>query len=413
MLVLVVFLFFAWGFATVLLDTLIPKLKALFALNYAEAMLIQFCFFLSYFLFSMPAAAVLSRIGYIKSIILGLLVMACGAALIAPAAAAGVYAGFLFALFVMAAGITMLQVAANPLIAILGPESSSSSRLTLAQAFNSLGTTIGPLVGAAFILGGSSTPPSDTAPEVSPAELAAQRIAEAHTLQLPFLVIAVTLGLVALAFWLFRSAGTPAAGTPTDFSSSRRVLKQLRFAFGVACLFLYVGAEVSIGSLMVNYLIQDSVLGIPPAAAARYVSFYWGGAMVGRFIGAAVMRRVQPGLVLGCCAVGAASLAALSAMSVGVTAAVAIIAVGLCNSIMFPTVFALALEGLGDDKPTGSGILCMAIVGGAVIPELTGFAADAVGLALALFIPVTCYLIIAGYGLTIWRWAAGGKESRA
>jgi FHS family L-fucose permease-like MFS transporter len=335
--------------------------------------------------------------------------MALGCLLISPAALIGVYPGFLVALFVMAGGITMLQVAANPFIAVLGPEHSSSSRLTLAQAFNSLGTTVGPWVGAAFILGSSATV-TDTA-SLSRAALAALRDREAHDLQIPFLAIAATLCLVAAAFWALRRMNVPAAGAAADLRSSSRVLAKLRFAFGVACIFLYVGAEVSIGSLMVNYLTQDSVLGLSPADAAHRVSFYWGGAMVGRFIGSFVMRRVPPGFALACCAFGAAGLAAVSSATTGQVAGYTIIAVGLCNSIMFPTIFTLALEGLGDDTPTGSGVLCMAIVGGAVIPELTGLTADALGLATALLLPVTCYLVIASYGLTTWRMAA--KEARA
>ncbi|TAL04751.1 MAG: sugar MFS transporter [Rhodospirillaceae bacterium] len=406
MLYLVVFLFFAWGFSTVLLDSLIPKLKSLFALNYAEVMLTQFCFFLSYFLFSMPAAVVLSKIGYVKSIVLGLIVMATGCLLISPAAMTGIYPGFLIALFVMAAGITMLQVAANPFIAVLGPERDSSSRLTLAQAFNSLGTTIGPQIGAAFILSQSGPASVDTNGMSAPA-LAALRIQEAHDLQIPFIAIALTLVLVAAIFWQHRKADTAAAGAATGLRSSGRVLAKPRLAIGTLCIFVYVGAEVSIGSVMINYLMQGSVLGISAAQAGKLVSLYWGGAMIGRFVGSAVMRRIPPGLVLAGCAFGAATLATLSSTSVGMIAATAIIAVGLCNSIMFPTIFTLALEGLGEDKPTGSGILCMAIVGGAIIPEITGFAADAVGLSLALFIPAACYLVIATYGLLAWRGLGG------
>ena len=402
MLYLVVFLFFAWGFATVLIDSLIPKLKGLFALSYAEVMLTQFCFFLGYFLFSMPAALVLCRIGYVRSIVLGLGVMAVGCLLFAPAAAAGLYPGFLVALFVMAAGITTLQVAANPYIAILGSEESSPARLTLAQAFNSLGTTIGPLIGASLILDrGIGGPTPTEAP--TEAALAMLRRGEASALQAPFIAIAAILILVAVAFWWLRKSDTATAGATVSLGESFRVLAKPRLALGALSIFVYVGAEVSIGSVLVNYLIQGTVLGIAAVQAGRLVSLYWGGAMVGRFIGSAVLQRFPAGLMLAGCALGAALLAASSASTTGMVAAVTILAVGLCNAIMFPTIFTLALEGLGDDKPAGSGMLCMAIVGGAVIPEVTGLAADAFGLAASLFIPALCYLWIAAYGILTWR----------
>ncbi|HEY4123916.1 MAG TPA: sugar MFS transporter [Rhizomicrobium sp.] len=392
---LVTFLFFAWGFSTVLIDTLIPKLKALFELSYAEVMLTQFCFFLGYLAFSIPAARVLARVGYVRAIVLGLVVMAGGCLLFAPAASLGVYPGFLLALFVMAAGITTLQVAANPFIAVLGPEQSAPSRLTLAQAFNSLGTTIGPLVGAWLILSTGVDHPAHLANAFA---MAAQRRAEAHNLQIPFLAIAATLLIVAFIFWFNRPA-VLSKSQDSQEQRSFRLLDHPRLLLGAVSLFAYVGAEVSIGSLMINYLMQPSVLAIPAADAGRLVSLYWGGAMVGRFIGSAVLRRFPPGAVLAACAIGAALLAIASSLTVGTTAAATLIAVGLCNSIMFPTIFAIALEGLGANTPKGSGILCMAIVGGAIIPVTTGSAADAFGLALALLVPAICYLWVATYGI--------------
>ena len=401
MIYLATFLFFAWGFATVLIDTLIPKLKSLFALSYTEVMLTQFCFFLGYFVFSLPAAQIVARLGYIRAIVLGLGVMAAGCLLFSPAAALGLYPGFLFALFVMAAGITMLQVAANPFIAVLGPEHSASSRLTLAQAFNSLGTTIGPLVGAWLILG---TGTAALAPGLSPAALAAIRKAQAYNLQLPFLGIAATLAVVALIFWIRRNAvHRPAEELNAEQTTRLRLREHPRLLLGAVSIFVYVGAEVSIGSLMVNYLMQPTVLGISAMNAGRLISLYWGGAMIGRFIGSAVLRRLPPGTVLAACAVGAAILAAASSSTSGTIAAITIIAVGLCNSIMFPTIFTIALEGLGVNTPKGSGILCMAIVGGAIIPVITGSAADAFGLSLALLVPAVCYLWIATYGILAWR----------
>lgn len=391
---LVVTLFFIWGFATVLVDTLVPKLKASFALSYAEVMLTQFSFFLAYLVVSLPAGVLIARIGYIHGIIVGLALMAVGCVLFVPAASLGIFPGFLLALFVMAAGITILQVAANPLIAILGPRETSHSRLTLAQAFNSLGTTIGPWVGAAFILA-SNTPPASDA---GAAALEAYRRVEAHTVQTPFLGIAAVLIVVAASFWYARHAAASFPDKPERLRAALAPLKKPRLALGALSIFLYVGAEVSIGSLLINYLMQASTLGVDPATGGRLISLYWGGAMVGRFIGSGVLRRVAAGTVLAACALGGAALASISAVSVGLVAAAAVLAVGLCNSIMFPTIFALAIENLADETPQGSGILCLAIVGGAVVPVVTGLAADSFGLAAALFVPAVCYLWIAAYG---------------
>jgi FHS family L-fucose permease-like MFS transporter len=405
----VVTLFFAWGFATVLIDTLIPKLKGLFALTYAQAMLTQFAFFLAYLVISVPAGVLLSRIGYMRGIVTGLAVMIVGCLLFAPAAAFGVYWGFLLALFTMAAGITTLQVAANPLIAVLGAPERSHSRLNLAQALNSLGTFIGPFVGAALILKSGVDAPDVT--KLSSQALQAFRRTQAHAVQAPFLGIAAALSVLAVVFWLLRdTAGAPsAARNDTSLSSLRLLTSRPRLTLGALSIFLYVGAEVSIGSLMVSYLMQPRTLALSAESAGRLVAFYWGGAMVGRLVGSWVMLKVAPGRALTGYALAAASLAALSAASSGWLAAAAIIAVGFCNSIMFPTIFTLAIEDLGSDTPQGSGLLCMAIVGGAVVPLITGSLADHIGLSLALLAPVVCYLWIAIYG----RLTAGGGLDRA
>jgi FHS family L-fucose permease-like MFS transporter len=392
---LVVTLFFAWGFATVLVDTLVPKLKALFALDYAEVMLTQFCFFLAYLVISLPAGALIARIGYLRGIVVGLVLMALGCCLFSPAAMLGVYPGFLLALFVLAGGITTLQVAANPLIAVLGNPERSHSRLTFAQAFNSLGTTIGPFIGAFFILGDGGAAP---APTLTTEALAAYRSAEAHSIEGPFLVIAAGLTLLALVFFLLRrqTIGATAQANPgrKDFA----LFLQPRLLFGALSIFAYVGAEVSIGSLLINYLMLGKTLALDPPTAGKLLGLYWGGAMVGRFIGSAVLTRIEAGTVLAACALGAASLAAISALSVGLLAAATVLAIGLCNSIMFPTIFTLAIERLGADTPRGAGLLCLAIVGGAVIPLVTGYTADRIGLSLALLVPAICYLWIAAYG---------------
>jgi len=406
---LVVFLFFAWGFATVLIDTLVPKLKGLFALSYAEVMLTQFSFFLGYFVFSIPAGFILSRIGYIRGAILGLVVMACGCLLFIPAAALAVFPAFLLALFVMAAGITMLQVVANPFIAELGPVASSHSRLTLAQAFNSLGTTLGPWVGAVLILRTGITVHTH---DMTAAAVAAARRADAHSVQLPFVMIAVALALLAVAFWfLRRSAAPPVSAQMAKLGALWALRDRPRLILGTLAIFLYVGAEVSIGSIMTNYLMQPSVLGFPAERAGKFVSLYWGGAMVGRFIGAFVLTRVRPGFVLVFCAVCTTLLAITSSLTTGEAAAGSLLAVGLFNSIMFPTIFALASENLGTETPNGSALLVMGIVGGAIIPVITGALADRTGLATALIVPALCYIWILIYG---WLTANGlGNDSAA
>jgi FHS family L-fucose permease-like MFS transporter len=398
---LVVLLFFAWGFATVLLDSLVPKLKGVFALSYTQVMLTQFSFFIGYFFFSIPAGFVLSRIGYVRGAILGLAIMVCGCLLFSPAAASGLFAAFLVALFVMSAGITLLQVVANPFIAELGPESSSSSRLTLAQAFNSLGTTIGPWVGATLILSGGVT---IDAAHLTPAELSAARITQAHATQLPFLMIAAGLTVVAILFWIMRrNAAPPVSAQMASFRAVWALRNQPRLLLGAIAIFVYVGAEVSIGSMMTNYLMQPSTLGLVAERAGKLVSFYWGGAMVGRFLGSFVLREARPGFVLTICAMSACTLALVSSQSSGAFAAWSLLAVGLFNSIMFPTIFALASENLGAEKPNASALLCMAIVGGAIVPEITGAVADATNLATALFVPAACYIWIAIYGVLTVR----------
>ncbi|MDR3505024.1 MAG: sugar MFS transporter [Acidocella sp.] len=416
---LVILLFFAWGFVTVLNDPLIAKLKGLFSLNYAEAMLTQFAFFLGYFIFSAPAGAILGRIGYVRSLVLGLVIMAAGCLMFAPAARHAVYPGFLLALFCVASGITILQVAANPYIAVLGSRETSHSRLTLAQAFNSLGTFTGPFIGALFLLQNGVAAPAST----DPAQLAAARIHEAELVQRPFLVIAGVLLALALLFWLLRRVPGPVASSSSPNPFRRVLLARPRLILGVLSIFVYVGAEVSIGSGLTNYLMLPSVLGPHTGAigtalagllhkagglnaaqvAGTMVSIYWGLAMLGRFGGSFVLSRFTPGKVLCAAALTATALVLCSAANTGLVAAAAVLAVGLANSIMFPTIFTLALEGLGEETANGSALLCMAIVGGAIIPVIYGATADALGLGHALIVPACCYLVIAAYGLLTAR----------
>lgn len=405
-------LFFTWGLATVLVDIVTPKLKSLFDLSYTQATLTQFCFFFAYAVISLPAGVLVGRIGYMRGLVVGLLVMACGCLLFAPAARLGLFPIFLLALFVMASGIAILQVAANPLVTKLGPAAQAPSRLTLAQTFNSLGTTVGPVIGAWAIL--SHVPEVKDPSSLSAEALATARQAEAAVLQTPFLVIAAGLGALAIFFWIVRSWVTESA--KSDAATETRglgldLLKRPKLALGALAIFLYVGAEVSIGTLMVSYLEQPHVLGATPEHAGRLLSFYWGGALVGRIVGSIVLRYARAGLILGCCAIAAGTLATISGLSHGTLAAVTLIAVGLANSIMFPTIFAMAIDGLGKRTAQGAGIVCVAIVGGAVVPVVTGFLADHVGLGLALFAPVACYLCIAGYAFGNLRGELAGERA--
>ncbi|MFN3472628.1 MAG: sugar MFS transporter [Blastomonas sp.] len=391
----VVALFFIWGGLTSLNDVLIPKLKGLFSLSYTEAMLTQFAFFMAYFLVSLPAGNLIARVGYLSGIVIGLGTMAVGCLMFIPAASSGIYATFLVALFVLAAGITILQVAANPLIANMGSSATASSRLTLAQAFNSLGTTIFPPIGGAIILGSMAAVDPASLPQLERQAFLAR---EGAVIGNAYLVIAAILVAAALFFWMRRAQLPASREQAISLSGSLGLLRQPRLRGGVIALFLYVGAEVAIGSMLINYLSQASILGVSEHGAAGLIALYWGGAMVGRFIGAVVLRLASPGLVLAGVGVGAALLASVSGLTSGPLAGYALLAVGLMNSIMFPTIFSLGTQGLGGRTPQGSGLLCMGIVGGAIIPMLCGVIADASTLSAALAIPIACYIAVAGYG---------------
>lgn len=396
---MIVGLFFVWGFCTVLVDTLVPKLKGLFSLNYAEAMLSQFAFFLAYLVVSIPAGMLLARIGYLRSIVVGLAVMAVGCLLFTPAASIGQYPLFLAALFVLASGITLLQVAANPLIAKLGSPQRSHLRLTLAQAFNALGTTVGPWVGAVFILGGGVELPGDPA-SLSAKALAALRKQEAAVVMMPFLAITALLAVLALVFWRWRGKpGLPAVPRQVSGRAILAPLRHPRLALAALAIFLYVGAEVSIGSVLTNYLMLPDTLGETARRAGSLVSLYWGGAMAGRFLGSWVLRRVHAATLLGLCATGAALFALISSLTSGSLAAATVLAIGLFNSIMFPGIFSLGIERLGEETPQGSALLCLAIVGGAVIPVVTGLVADTFGLSVSLTVPAVCYAGVAGFAV--------------
>ncbi len=389
-------LFFIFGGITSLNDVLIPKLKELFTLSYFEAMLIQSAFFAAYFFISLPAAALVRRLGYMRSAVAGLLTMMAGCLLFIPASQAGTFALFLAALFVLASGITIVQVVANPLISMLGSPASASSRLTFAQAFNSLGTTIFPYVGSILILGTLATIDVTT---LTGAALDAYRSAETKIIVNTYLGLAAAITLVAAIVWTRRNSLVEPPAETTSLAGMIGLLKRPRFGFGALCIFLYVGAEVAIGSLIVNYLMQSDVMGLAEQAAGKMVPLYWGGALIGRFIGAGVLRVLSPGKVLAFVSAAVIALLLISANTDGAVAGWSLLAIGLFNAIMFPTIFTLASAGLGSRTADGSGMLCVAIVGGAIIPPLTGLSADILGsLQLALIVPALCYLVIAAFG---------------
>jgi FHS family L-fucose permease-like MFS transporter len=388
-------LFFAFGGITSLNDVIIPKLKALFTLSYGDVMLVQSAFFAAYFIISIPAAALVRRIGYMRSAVVGLLTMTVGCLLFIPASSHGLFGLFLLALFVLASGITTVQVVANPLISMLGPARTASSRLTFAQAFNSLGTTLFPYVGSILILGSLATVDPAT---LSGAALDAFRAVETQVVVHTYIGLAIALVLLAAVVWLQRKSLVEVPAAPTPILRAFNLLTRPRFAFGALCIFLYVGGEVAIGSLIVSYLMQSSVLGLAAGLAGKHVSFYWGGAMVGRFIGAYLLRLFAPGKVLACAAGTVIVLLTVSANTVGNISGWSLLAIGLFNSVVFPTIFTLASEGLGTRAAEGSGVICMAIVGGAIVPLVTGNAADLWGLKHALVVPAACYLTILGFG---------------
>lgn len=391
-------LFFIFGGITSLNDVILPKLKELFTLNYTQAMLVQFCFFTAYLVIGIPGAQLVKKIGYMRGAVVGLLTMMTGCLLFIPASQTATYGLFLFALFILASGVVVVQVVTNPLISLLGPQKTVHSRLTFAQAFNSLGTTVFPIVGATLILGSLA---GITAAELSGPELDAYRTAESAAIVRTYIGLAAALAVIAAVVWMFRNRLKGEKHEQSSIAGGFQLLKRPRFGYGAACIFLYVGAEVAIGSLIVNYLMQSHVMGLDEQSAGHMIAYYWGGALVGRIIGSALLRVISPGLILAGVAAGAIALIAVSTNTTGTVAGYSLLAIGLMNSIMFPTIFSLACEKLGAKAADGSGIINIAIFGGAVIPLLTGMLADATGgnLAIAMILPAVCYAIIAGFGI--------------
>jgi MFS transporter, FHS family, L-fucose permease len=395
---LVTALFFFWGFVTVLNDILVPHLKSIFDLNYTKVILIQFAFFSAYAIFSIPSAKLVDAIGYKKTMVTGLFTMGVGALLFIPAANAASFPLFLVALMTLAAGITALQVAANPYVAVLGPPETASSRLNLTQAFNSLGTTIGPYVGGLLILNANFKGTGETR-QMSADILQAYRVQEASSVKLPYLVIGLALIVFGLVIAMFKLPAIPGAARHAGTRVKASLWQYRQLVFGAIGIFVYVGAEVSIGSFLINYFGQPEIGSLPEFAAAKYVTYYWGGAMVGRFIGSAILQKVRTGTVLAIAAITACALVCISMLTTGHVAMWSIIAVGLFNSIMFPSIFTLGIAELGPLTGDGSGMLVMAIVGGAILPLLQGALADRIGIHHAFIIPAICYLYILYYAL--------------
>ncbi len=418
--ILLTILFFLWGFITVLVDSLVPRIRELFTLSYAQAILVQFAFFGAYFVLSVPASYILSKIGYKRGIILGLLTMALGCLLFYPAASYREFGVFLIAYFILAGGITILQVAANPFVAVLGSEDGASSRLNLSQAFNSLGTAIAPAVGALFILS-DKIKTSEEIAALSGDALNNYLAAEASAVQSPFLGLAIFIVAISV---IFVFAKLPKMINEDSTGTYKEAFKNKNLMLGVLGIFFYVGAEVSIGSFLVNYfqdmnmvlLITESktLMSIANTVAQLFfksldgaddkallgifVIFYWSGAMIGRFIGSYLTKIMKPGKVLGIFATIAIALIIVSISTTGLLSMWSILAVGLFNSIMFPTIFTLAIDGIGKLKPKGSGLLCMAIVGGAIIPLICGTLIDAIGFKMAFLFITVCYGYILWYG---------------
>ena len=413
-------LFFLWGFITVLVDSLVPRLKDVFEMSYAKTVLVQFAFFVAFFVFSLPAGWILSKIGYKKGIVLGLLTMALGCLLFYPAASYRAFPIFLIGYFTLAGGITILQVAANPYVALLGNEQGASSRLNLSQAFNSLGTTLAPVVGALFLLSDSVKSSTEIA-ALSEVEKSNYYMSEAATVQTPFIVIAISIVVLALIFGFIK---LPKVMEVSPKGGYVTLLKNKMLLMGALGIFVYVGAEVAIGSFLVNYfsdmnlaaivLQNESMMRIantiastfnktftgsdPKSLLGIFVIFYWGGAMIGRFVGAYLTKIMAPGNVLAIFTSIAIALILISINTTGLLSMWSILAVGLFNSIMFPTIFTLSLEGLGNLKAQASGLLCMAIVGGAIIPFIFGSLIDGFGFKTAFLLTIACYGYILFYG---------------
>jgi MFS transporter, FHS family, L-fucose permease len=383
-------LFFMCGFLATLNDILIPQLKLIFDLNYAKVMLVQFSFFSSFLLFSFPSGRLVEVAGYQRTLSVGLFTMSSGALLFIPAAMVPSFVLFMVALLVLAGGVTALQVSGNSYVSVLGPGRTASSRLNLTQAFNSLGSTIAPYVGGLLLL--SSASPTIVIPAV-------RRVEQSAHLRAPYLGIAFILFVLGCFVNWYRMPAIQDEQVDTHEDGNGRSIWRIRhLVLGAVGIFLYCGAEIGIGGFLVNYIIGHDIGNITARAASRYVSIYWGGSMIGRFIGSAILRKVRPGTLLAINATGALSLVGLSVASDGHLAMWSILLVGVFNSIMFPTLFTLGIADLGPLTGKGSGMLMASAVGAAILPVLQGIVADVVGVHLSFIVPAVAYIYVAYYG---------------
>ena len=388
-------LFFAWGFITAMIDPLIPSVGAIFSLTKRESMLTQFAFFISYGIVSLPGASLVAKAGYSRSILIALVAMIAGCLFIPFATYLQRYDLVLVALFVIGSGITVLQLAANPLAAVLGTPERSHYRLTLSQSFNSLGTVISPYLGSMLLLRGGVFAGNGAAADD------ASRAASLHNIDTGFLAIAAMLVLLLVFIWRFSARLNSSAPPPAPAQTSVLHALGSRWALlGAAAIFLYVGAEVSIGSALTIFLHQPDMLDVPIDRAGQITAVYWLGAMIGRFAGSVLLTRVRATLLLTMAAMIAAVLCFCVSQGAGTAAAVCALAVGLCNSIMFPTIFTLTLERSSASAAGTSGLLCMAIIGGAILPQLAGKVADASGFHTAFLVPMAAYIVISVFAMS-------------
>ena len=397
-------LFFIWGFVTVINNTLLPHLRSVFVLSYTQTTLIESVWFIAYFIASLPSAKLIERIGYKRSMVVGLVVMAAGALMMLPASALPSYGVTLVALFVIASGITLLQVAANPYVAVIGPPESSSARLNLVQAFNSMGTTLAPLFGGYLILGRSVSGTTDAGTVLS----AADRLADARSVQLPYLIVAAVLVILALAIWRFRfPALTQTRHSTPDERRGHSLWNHRNLVLGVPAIFIYLIAEIGVSNLFINFVSAPDIGNLTHQQASNYLFLLWGGMMVGRFAGSFIMRRHAAENVLALAAVGAFAVMAVTIVATGPAAMWSLILVGLFHSIMFPTIFTLAIRGLGPLTEEASGLLIMAIAGGALV-VVQGWIADAYGLQWSFVLTAACELYVLFYAL----WGCRGSGVR-
>jgi MFS transporter, FHS family, L-fucose permease len=407
-LVVLTSLFFMWGLITSLNDILIPHLRSSFSLSYFQASLVQFCFFFAYFVMSYPAGKIVSKFGYKQGIVLGLSIAAIGCLCFYPSSAMRSYPIFLISLFILASGLTLLQVSANPYVNLLGTPETAAKRLNLTQAFNSLGTAIGPMVGGMFILS-TVVLTSEEKSALSPSELQAHLVNEASSVQIPYIVLTVALVLLAVVILMCKLPKLTSDKLEADTLLQGKLTQHKHLMFGVIGIFMYVGAEVSIGSFLINFMENPAIANLSALEASKHLALYWGGAMIGRFVGSYVMTWIRPNKLLAFNAIIIISLIIVAMMIQGSIGMWALLAIGLFNSIMFPTIFSLSLEKLGGLTGKASGLLCMGIVGGAIVPMVQASFADSYTLIGSFAIPAICYAYIAWFGLSGFRPAQSNK----